>query len=91
MRTEIVPTENPEFTPAPVENSFVPQPVSAPQPQLAPAPSFVDTAAASVSGAADSVSDLGGDLLQRARTLAPSLLGDRRNQEIIDRGNQPPQ
>ena len=72
---------------APSPSGFVPSSLRSP----APAPSFVDTAAASVSGAADSVSDLGGDLLQRARTLAPSLLGDRRNQEIIDRGNQPPQ
>jgi hypothetical protein len=89
MRTEIVPTEEVEesFAPVPAaEPQFVPQPVAAPQPQAAP--SFVDTASEAVTGAADSFSDLGGNLLQRARTLAPGLLGDPRNQEIVDRSNR---
>ena len=58
---------------------------------LQPTPSFVDTATSTVSGAIDAVSGGAENLLQRARTLAPGLLGDPKNQEIIDRANQPGQ
>ena len=58
---------------------------------LQPTPSFVDTATSTVSGAIDAVSGGAENLLQRARTLAPGLLGDPKNQEIIDRARQPGQ
>ena len=58
---------------------------------LQPTPSFVDTATSTVSGAVDAVSGGAGNLLQRARTLAPGLLGDPKNQDIIDRARQPGQ
>ena len=64
-------------------------PPQAPAPQ--PTPSFVDTATSTVSGAVDAVSGGAGNLLQRARTLAPGLLGDPKNQDIIDRARQPGQ
>ena len=56
-----------------------------------PTQSFVDTATSTVSGAVDAVSGGAENLLQRARTLAPGLLGDPKNQDIIDRANQPGQ
>lgn len=56
-----------------------------------PTQSFIDTATSTVSGAVDAVSGGAENLLQRARTLAPGLLGDPKNQEIIDRANQPGQ
>jgi len=56
-----------------------------------PTQSFVDTATSAVSGAVDAVSGGAENLLQRARTLAPGLLGDPKNQDIIDRANQPGQ
>jgi len=87
MRTEIVPTGEAEFIPVPAESAFVPPQAPAPQ----PTPSFVDTATSTVSGAVDAVSGGAGNLLQRARTLAPGLLGDPKNQDIIDRANQPRQ
>ena len=86
MRTAIVPTGEAEFIPIPVESAFVPQ-LAAPQ----PTPSFVDTATSTVSGALDAVSGGAENLLQRARTLAPGLLGDPKNQDIIDRARQPGQ
>jgi hypothetical protein len=63
---------------AAIPSGFVPSSLRA------PAPAAVTPAPAPASGGA-------GSLLDRARTLAPGLLGDRRNQEIIDRANQPPQ
>ena len=56
-----------------------------------PTQSFIDTATSTVSGAVDAVSGGAENLLQRARTLAPGLLGDPKNQDIIDRANQPGQ
>jgi len=94
MRTEIVPTEEPELFGVEGSNEApvfgVPVEMTGPTPSPTPqaAPSFVDTASEAVSGAVDSFSDLGGNLLQRARTLAPGLLGDPRNQEIVDRSNR---
>ena len=96
MRTEIVPTKETELfgveglNGAPVFGVPVEMPTPTPTPSPTPqaAPSFVDTASEAVSGAVDSFSDLGGNLLQRARTLAPGLLGDPRNQEIVDRSNR---
>jgi len=97
MRTEIVPTGEAELfgvegsNEAPVFGVPVEMPAPTPSPTPQAAPSFVDTASEAVSGAADSFSDLGGNLLQRARTLAPGLLGDPKNQDIINRANQPRQ
>ena len=72
----------------PVEEPEVQVPVQqvAPQPQpQSPAPqstqSFFDTATSAVSGEVS-------DLYDRAREAVPSLFGDRRNQEIIDRSNR---
>ena len=65
----------------------VPVQQAAPQPQPpAPQPtqSFFDTATSAVSGEVS-------DLYDRARVAVPSLFGDRRNQEIIDRSNRPGQ
>jgi hypothetical protein len=65
---------------AAIPSGFVPSSLRGP----APAAVTPATATATASGGA-------GSLLDRARTLAPGLLGDRRNQEIVDRANQPPQ
>ena len=88
MRTEIVPTTAPEmFGSSAIEEtpSFgVPAPAPqspAPAPQPAAAPSFFDRAADTVSGGAS-------NLIDRARSFAPGLLGDRKNQDIIDRQQQ---
>ena len=92
MRTEIVPTGDAEMfgsevaeeTPmfgSPVQTSLAAPRPQAPAQQPAAAPSFVERAASTASGGASS-------LLDRARTLAPGLLGDRRNQDIIDRADQ---
>jgi len=62
--------------------SFVPRPVvSAP---TTASESFVPRPVASTS----TTTDIGGNLLNRARTLAPGLLGDPKNQAIVDRANQ---
>ena len=58
------------------------------QPQAQPTESFIAPVTEAVSGAVDTVSDIGGNLLNRARTLAPGLLGDPKNQAIVDRANQ---
>ena len=55
-----------------------------------PAPSILDTAASAVSSATESVANLGGNLIDRARTLAPSILGgdpaaQSANEEILRR------
>ena len=55
------------------------------QPQAQPTESFIAPVTEAVSGAVDTVSDIGGNLLNRARTLAPGLLGDPKNQAIVDR------
>jgi len=58
------------------------------QPQAQPTESFIAPVTEAVSGAVDTVSDFGSGLLNRARTLAPGLLGDPKNQAIVDRANQ---
>ena len=65
----------------PIPSGFVPSSLQAPAPQPAAAPSFVGRAADTVSGGAS-------NLIDRARSLAPGLLGDRKNQDIIDRQQQ---
>jgi hypothetical protein len=55
------------------------------QPQAQPTESFIAPVTEAVSGAVDTVSDISGNLLNRARTLAPGLLGDPKNQAIVDR------
>ena len=69
---------------------FVPTPVTnqVQQPQAQPTESFIAPVTEAVSGAVDTVSDFGSGLLNRARTLAPGLLGDPKNQAIVDRANQ---
>jgi len=69
---------------------FVPTPVTnqVQQPQAQPTESFIAPVTEAVSGAVDTVSNFGEGLLNRARTLAPGLLGDPKNQAIVDRANQ---
>jgi hypothetical protein len=55
-----------------------------------PAPSILNTAASAVSSATESVANLGGNLIDRARTIAPSILGgdpaaQSANEEILRR------
>ena len=87
--TEIIPT-NAEQTSEELFGVAVdpqPQPVVQ-EPQAQPTESFIAPVTEAVSGAVDTVSDIGGNLLNRARTLAPGLLGDPKNQAIVDRANQ---
>jgi len=76
-----------------------PMPEQTETPLSQPAESFVDTATNAVSGAVDTttnaiseavdtVSNFGEGLYDRARTLAPGLLGDPKNQSIVDRQGQ---
>ena len=88
FNTNIIPEKEVELFGAEVELFGAPvESVSAAQPTQ----SFVDTATSTVSGAVDAVSGEVSDLYDRARVAVPSLFGDRRNQEIIDRANQPGQ
>ena len=50
-----------------------------------PTESFIAPVTEAVSGAVDTVSNFGEGLLNRARTFAPGLLGDPKNQAIVDR------
>ena len=69
------------------QTQLQPQPVVQ-EPQAQPTESFIAPVTEAVSGAVDTVSDFGSGLLNRARTLAPGLLGDPKNQAIVDRANQ---
>jgi len=53
-----------------------------------PTESFVAPVTNAISGAVDTVGEGFGNLYDRARTFAPSLLGDPKNQSIVDRANQ---
>ena len=55
------------------------------EPQAQPTESFIAPVTEAVSGAVDTVSNIGEGLLNRARTFAPGLLGDPKNQAIVDR------
>jgi len=83
--TEVNPFANIETTTAPTEvNPFanmVEPTAPQVQPEVTPEPNFVQRAASAVTGAA-------GDIVTRAQTFAPSLLGDPKNQSIVDRANQ---
>ena len=53
-----------------------------------PTESFVAPVTNAISGAVDTVGEGFGNLYDRARTFAPSLLGDPKNQSIVDRDRQ---
>jgi len=86
INTEIIPIErqNTEDLFGVAVGSPQPQAVVQ-QPQGQPTESFIAPVTEAVSGAVDTVSDISGNLLNRARTLAPGLLGDPKNQAIVDR------
>ena len=53
-----------------------------------PTESFVAPVTNAISGAVDTVGEGFGNLYDRARTFAPGLLGDPKNQSIVDRDRQ---
>jgi len=90
QNTEILSTgqSQPKFDPTLPFSVVGDQPQTVVQePQAQPTESFIAPVTEAVSGAVDTVSDIGGNLLNRARTLAPGLLGDPKNQAIVDRAN----
>ena len=70
--------------PSDVQTPLQPQTVVQ-EPQAQPTESFIAPVTEAVSGAVDTVSNFGEGLLNRARTFAPGLLGDPKNQAIVDR------
>ena len=75
------------FVPTPVSVGQTPQPVVQ-QAQPEPTESFVAPVTNAISGAVDTVGEGFGNLYDRARTFAPGLLGDPKNQSIVDRQGQ---
>lgn len=89
QNTEIIPTNEEQTSGELFGVAVDPQPQTVVQePQAQPTESFIAPVTEAVSGAVNTVSDIGGNLLNRARTLAPGLLGDPKNQAIVDRANQ---
>ena len=87
MNTEIVGTQQPTYVPPEPLGPVVSQPV-VPQPQ--PSETFVGQAADTISGLADRATTGATNLLQRAQSLAPSVLGSdpaaqAANEEILRR------
>jgi len=87
MNTEIVGTQQPTYVPPEPLGPVVSQPV-VPQPQ--PSETFVGQATDTISGLADRATTGATNLLQRAQSLAPSVLGSdpaaqAANEEILRR------
>jgi len=87
QNTEILSTQS-----QPTEEYTLPEPIGyvLPEPlgsvnSSQPTESFIAPVTEAVSGAVDTVSNIGEGLLNRARTFAPGLLGDPKNQAIVDR------
>jgi len=49
---------------------------------------LLDTASGFVSNAANTIGDVGTDIIESAKTFAPSYFGDRKNQEIAERAQR---